>query len=313
MILRAKALLAGLATWLPGYDRIRTTGGTGSARYCYSVWLRHLVLAHASGRMPAGVPRVVAELGPGDSIGIGLAALLSGATKYYALDLVRYSDLGKAHAILDELAGLFSRRKPIPGDDEFPAIKPSLPSRDFPDEIFGKEAVFAALSPSRIAALHDAIERVRERPTMIVYHAPWADPEVIQPASVDFIFSQAVLEHVDDLDGAYAAMRRWLKPTGVMSHQIDYRSHRKADSWNGHWAYSDFSWRIVVGMRPFLLNRAPHSRHRELLRAHGFELVREQAVRTPSTLERQHLARRFRLLSDEDLTTSGAWMLAAPH
>ncbi len=93
MILKAKALLSGLASWLPGYDVARTTGGTDSARYCYSVWLRHLVLAASSGRLQAGVPRIVAELGPGDSVGIGIAALLSGAERYYALDLLPYSDL----------------------------------------------------------------------------------------------------------------------------------------------------------------------------------------------------------------------------
>ncbi|MBM4372890.1 MAG: hypothetical protein FJ098_14650, partial [Deltaproteobacteria bacterium] len=78
-----RQLLWGIATFVPGVrflDR-RGTGGTGSARYCYSVWLRHLVLAKDRGLLDQ-VPATVAELGPGDSIGIGLAALLSGATAY---------------------------------------------------------------------------------------------------------------------------------------------------------------------------------------------------------------------------------------
>ena len=54
----------------------RGTGGTGSARYCYSIWLRHLLLAHAGGMR--GLPSTLAELGPGDSVGVGLAALISG-------------------------------------------------------------------------------------------------------------------------------------------------------------------------------------------------------------------------------------------
>ena len=44
---------------------------------------------------------------------------------------------------------------------------------------------------------------------------------MIQKESVDMIYSQAVLEHVDELPGVYGAMRRWLQANGVMSHQID--------------------------------------------------------------------------------------------
>ena len=120
MLLTAKALLSGLATWLPGYPVMRRTGGTDSARYCYSVWLRHLILLHASGRMRDRVPRVVAELGPGDSIGIGIAALLSGAEKYYAFDVVQYSDLSRVRGIFDELVQMFVDREPVPGKKRIP-------------------------------------------------------------------------------------------------------------------------------------------------------------------------------------------------
>ena len=87
MIRTFRATLAGLATYVPGYEYLEPTGGTSSARYCYSVWLRHLVMAYDSGLLQRP-PATVAELGPGDSIGIGLAALLSGARKYHALDVV---------------------------------------------------------------------------------------------------------------------------------------------------------------------------------------------------------------------------------
>jgi SAM-dependent methyltransferase len=312
MILKTKALLAGLATWIPGYDHVRTTGGTDSARYCYSVWLRHLILAQASGRLPGGVPRVVAELGPGDSIGIGVAALLSGAKKYYALDLVRYSDLRRSLALFDELVRLFAGREPVPGGSEFPALKPALESEAFPHHILDDTTMRAALSQARIAAIRAAIDRAGDSPTMIVYQAPWNDPSVIQPGSVDFIFSQAVLEHVDDLDGVYAAMHRWLAPAGLMSHQIDFQCHRKADTWNGHWTYSDFAWKVVVGRRAYLLNRAPHSRHLAILGRSGFDLLVDRPIRSTSVLKRRQLAPRFRDLSDDDLTTSGAYLIAAP-
>jgi len=312
MILKAKALLAGLATWIPGYDHIRTTGGTSSARYCYSVWLRHLILAQGSGRLPAGVPRVVAELGPGDSIGIGVAALLSGAEKYFALDLVRYTDLHRTREMFEELVRLFEKRHPVPGGGEFPALKPVLESDEFPRHILDDATLGTALDPARVARIRDAIEHAADSPTMIVYQAPWSDRAVICQGSVDFIFSQAVLEHVDDLDGVYATMRRWLAPTGLMSHQIDFQCHRKADTWNGHWTYSDLAWKVVVGRRAFLLNRAPHSRHLAMLAKNGFEVVIDRPVRSASVLKRRQLAARFRELTDDDLTTSGTYLVAAP-
>ena len=119
-------LIKGLATWLPlAYDARRgRTGGTSSGRYCYSVWLRHLVALR-----DAGIERPfhsVAELGPGDSLGIGLAALLSGANRLEALDVVPYASLAGNLTLLDEIAALLARGAPIPGDEEFPGVVPRL-------------------------------------------------------------------------------------------------------------------------------------------------------------------------------------------
>lgn len=309
MKLKLKAVVAGLATYIPSYDYLRPTGGTDSARYCYSVWLRHLILGHADG-LHSSMPKVVAELGPGDSIGIGLAALLSGAEQYYALDLVRYTDLKNNLAVFDELVRLFKNREPVPGDDEFPLLRPKLDFYAFPKYLLNDESLSASLDPKRIEEIWSSIEQSDSKSQMIVYQAPWDDPEVIQDGAVDMIYSQAVLEHVDDLPGVYRAMRRWLKPSGIMSHQIDFKCHGKADSWNGHWTYSDILWNVVVGRQPYLLNREPHSTHIRLLRENEFHIVRNAVSYSASELRRSQLARRYRELSDEDLTTSGAFILA---
>ena len=256
------------------------------------------------------MPNVVAELGPGDSIGIGLAALLTGVEKYYALDLVRYFDLTSSLAVLDELVSLFKGKESIPDDSEFPSLNPKLESYAFPDDLLSDELLMHTLSPRRIANIQRSMARADETNSRIVYHAPWTDAAVIQERSVDMIYSQAVLEHVDDLFGAYESMQRWLKPGGVMSHQVDFRCHRKADTWNGHWTYSDLAWRVVVGRRPYLLNRQPHSEHVRLLRRAGFEIVVDKSVTSPSTLRPTQLARKFRDMSEKDLTTSGAFIVA---
>jgi len=310
MDLKTRALLSGLSTFIPWYDRKGSTGGTDSARYCYSVWLRHWILGSQS-LNTSSMPKVVAELGPGDSIGIGLAALLSGAEKYFALDLIRYSRLDKNLEIFDELVSLFQNRSPIPDESEFPFLYPKLDCYDFPTQLLDERRLRGSLGAERVAAIRASIQRADHEESMISYKAPWDAPGVIDDEAVDFIYSQAVLEHVDALERAYAAMRKWLKPNGVMTHQIDFKCHGKANTWNGHWTYTDLAWKIVVGRRPYLLNRQPHSAHVGLLERSGFEILRDTVFRLNSDLRREELAPKFRALSADDLTASGAFIVAS--
>jgi len=289
----------------------RGTGGTDSARYCYSAWLRHLSLAHKNG-LPTQFD-VVAELGPGDSLGIGLAALLSGANQYYALDVVQHANLEKNLRVFDELASLFARREPMPDEAEFPTLKPYLQSYEFPGHVLTEARLQQALRPGRLESIRNAIANPNGGGAdriSICYFVPWHDRLTIREASVDLVCSQAVLEHVDDLENAYRALHRWLKAGGVMSHQIDFRCHKTARAWNGHWAHSDLVWGLMRGKRHYLLNRQPHSRHVNLMQAAGFEIVCDMALRGPSGVARKRLASRFRNMSDDDLATSGAFIQA---
>jgi len=282
-------ILKGLATGVPFLYRADrgATGGTVSARYCYSIWMRHLTLVNCAG-LPCN-PGVVAELGPGDSLGIGLASLLSGARKLIALDVVKYANNSRNHQILDELVGLFARKSPIPGDDEFPDVFPRLPSYAFPSEIIDDSRLEAGLASSRIAAIHRALDGEGANESMQVqYLVPWNAAETGSAQSIDMVFSQAVLEHVEDLSAAYSAIRRLLAPQGVVSHVIDFRSHKLTDEWDGHLQYPEWVWRIVKGKRPYLLNRRPLSAHLALLENGGFKIksvlhdIRVPSIALPS-------------------------------
>ena len=48
------------------------------------------------------------------------------------------------------------------------------------------------------------------------------------------VFYQAVLQHIDDLEETYKKIAQWLKPNGLMSHNIDFKSMGSADNWYGH-------------------------------------------------------------------------------
>ena len=124
------------------------------------------------------------------------------------------------------------------------------------------------------------------------------------------VVSQAVLERVVDLRGTYETLRGWLKPGGVMSHQIDFKAHGTATSWDGHWAYSGFIWKLYVGGRPYLPNRQPQSPHIKYLEHFDFRILCDLKVKSQSSVARSRLAPRFNHLSDDELTTSGAFIQA---
>ena len=308
--MKPRQLIHGIASFVPGVSRRKKggTGGTDSSRYCYSVWLRHLVMAKRNGLNP--YPKVVAELGPGDSLGIGLAALISGCNKYFAFDVVEYSITEKNLQIFDELVSLFRNRVAIPGDDEFPKVKPYLDEYYFPADILDESRLREALDESRIKKIRDSINHPKPNNALIQYRVPWYDASVLENTSLDMVYSQAVLEHVDDLRNTYKSMWSWLKPAGFISHQIDFKCHGTADEWNGHWTYSDFAWKLIRGKLPYLLNREPHSSHLTILEEEGFKILCDIKVKSESILTTDDLSKRFKSISDDDLTTSGAFIQA---
>ena len=312
MALRLRPLVTGIATYVPGVNNLfsRRTGGSDSARYCYSVWLRHLVMARAHA-LPTQ-PAVVAELGPGDSLGVGLAALLSGSEKYYAFDVVRYARNDRDLAIFDELVALFRARAPIPGPDEFPLITPLLDNYAFPQDILTENRLALALAPERVAAIRAELAgEAADGGGWITYQAPWDLADIVQEGTVDMVLSQTVMEYPLDLHAAYGTLHRWLKPGGVMSHQIDFRCMGTARKWNGHWACSDLAWALVTGKRRYpVANREPHSTHVRLMEEQGFRVVGDVPIRGEGGLPREALAQRFRNLTDDDLTTSIALIQA---
>ena len=95
-----------------------------------------------------------------------------------------------------------------------------------------------------------------------------------------------------------------------MSHRIDFRCHGTAKEWNGHWAYSDFLWGLIKGRRSFFINRVPHSKHVDLLRQYGFEVLYDIKNTDTAGIGRNQLASRFENMSDDDLTTRGAFIQA---
>lgn len=121
------------------------------------------------------VPETVVELGPGDSFGVGLAALLSGTKKYYAIDVTPHANLIRNVSILNERVQLFQDRESIPDDTEWPDLFPKLDSYKFPDDIIPKETIEASLLSKRITKIKNSLGNLisSSSDVQIHYYAKW--------------------------------------------------------------------------------------------------------------------------------------------
>jgi hypothetical protein len=139
---------------------------------------------------------------------------------------------------------------------------------------------------------------------------PWSEDNVIAKDSVDVILSHSVLEHVVDIEKTYQALYSWLKPNGMMSHQIDFESHGLSETWNGYRAYSELLWKIMNGKRDFMINRQAHSAHIDLMVKNGFHVICDLTTHRTDGIQRSDLSDYWKNITDDDLTCSGAFIQA---
>jgi SAM-dependent methyltransferase len=291
-------ILKGALTFVPGLYRAgaNAKGGSIEGRYCYAVWGRHLARWQQAGGQ--GVPAVVAELGPGLSFGVGLAALLGGARDYLALDVARDAAPDVNHRLVDELAPLVAARAPLPGADEFPRVLP------FP----AGEPAWPAERADRAAAVHRALDGA-DGDVRIRYLVPWHEATLPGDAA-DLVIAQAVLEHVLEPAPVYAALRRLLRPGGMLSFTVDGTAHGLTRRWNGHLAYPPALWRVVRGARRWTVNRLPLAAHLHALEAAGFEVACVEREHRDDGIPPAALAQGLPAFSADDHRTAGAYVLA---
>src|SRR6185437_11831073 len=168
--------------------------------------INHLTFLWENGMR--SMPETVAELGPGDSLGVGLAGLLSGAKRYYALDAIRFSNPARNLEIFEQLVRLFRARAPRPSRG-WPDYDAYLEKDLFPHHILTDGLLDSSLREDRLNSIRSALASpsIESREVPIRYMCTWYDEAVIEENSVDLILSHAVLEHVADLDKTYRALR----------------------------------------------------------------------------------------------------------
>jgi hypothetical protein len=199
---------------------------------------------------------------------------------------------------------LYVKREPIPDNSEFPRIRPQLRSYEFPEY-----AIQWSGFSERVKHIRNDIRQGLEHGQLVRYRAPWTSNKEVAPNSLDLIFSQAVLEYVDSLHETYKAMSMWARPGAYASHVVDLSASYLSPICNGHWAYSDWEWRLARGRREVFLNRMPLTTHLACAADSGFDVLMLQKEYVHSSLDVTDLSSRFRALDSEDLRTRGVMLV----
>lgn len=284
------------------------SGGSFSSKYCYSVWLRHLIHLEQNGLLNKKPVEKIAEIGPGDSLEIGMSALLTGATEYYAFDVIEHTKSTDQLEILSKLSNYFLDKIDIPyREPEFRNTKPIVDNNSFPEFLI-KEISIENIS-DRTRQISNALND-KESSVKIEYIVPWYEKEIALKGQIDLIISQAVMEHVDDIQDAYSKMYEWLRPGGIITHQIDYKAHEMTKEWYGHWYLSDPVWSFLLEGRKYSINRYPHSAHIKAIEKAGFEIKNIVPFNQENKLKDKLPAIKNRVFTKEDMTISSALIQA---
>jgi SAM-dependent methyltransferase len=303
-------IIRGLASYFLPKKLFRRpgSGGTFSSEYCYSVWLRHLYYLTDSKLVDnIGDLKNIAEIGPGDSLGIGISALYTGAANYYAFDVIKHTNLQRNLTINKELLKYFEERLEIPHGSRLRETAPVLSDYSFPNKIIKYEPKYYKQKYNEIEA---CLNGVKSQDHSIKYIVPWTNAKLQSINNIDLIFSQAVMEHIEEIDFAYGEMYKWLKKGGIISHQIDFKAHEITKEWNGHWFISEIFWKFLLHGRKYSINRLPLSSHINAIKKAGFTIKTVLPVQRPNSYNNSTPKVKNVEYNQEDLITSGALIQA---
>jgi len=218
------------------YDRWRSlnlfrAGQMDDPETAFQVFRMHNEAAGFGGRKGY----TVLELGPGDSLLTALFAQAAGAERTILVDQSSLATL-QVNLFAKAEAMLARKKMPVPG-------------------VANARSVSDALSRLNCSYLVDGLASLR----------------AIPDASVDFIFSNAVIEHVRKRDFLETARElcRIMKADGVASHWIDYRDH--LDMKLNNLRFSEPIWESEFMVNSgFYTNRLPEFAIRGLFEKAGF-------------------------------------------
>lgn len=257
----ARSLIMGLMSYLPGFYTMQTVKkrrskhSASNAMFCYSFWLG--LLKYLKVKDIKFTRERIGELGTGGSLGIGLCALLTGTREYYALEIEDWFNIDRNLEFLDDLVKLFRKKTPI--SNEFRQINFPIIDSSFPIELIETSYI----DDDFINCLKKSIVQLRENSSgRIKLINSWHKKRIKE---LDFVYSRAVMEHVNNPSEVYKDIHSLLKPSGLMLHDIELHSHGITKTRFGHRNLSPLVWRLIKGNKAYLLNQLSHEMHIEAI------------------------------------------------
>jgi SAM-dependent methyltransferase len=218
-------------------------------------------------KLSTGTPRAILELGPGDSVGLSLAARAHGLERAYLVDVGDFAtrDMTVYRRLADAL-----RSKGF-----------KLPERlDLSDRDAMLKSVDATYLTSGTSALG-----------------------TIPDASVDVVFSTAVLEHVSryEFKRLMEELYRVMTPGAVAHHWVDLMDHLGGALNNLR--FSERVWESgLMANSGFYTNRLRFTEILDIVKGAGFKFAVTQVTTWPTLpTPRQALASPFDALPEEEL------------
>jgi len=268
-------------------NRIRHTTGTGNPQldqdivqlveYSKGVFEKYCRHISKTAICAALNNKIIVELGPGDTMATGLFFLAYGAARVVCFDRFKL--------IVNSPKNTLIARQIL-------SILPETQRQHLNTILSFDNQGQMNLDISRLQYQHSLNEKIR-----------------LANNSVDIIVSNAVLEHVQNLDALFASMYRILKPGGLMVHAADLKSHELHHTTELDFlTVPDWLWWLMTFYRG-APNRKRWSYYKNLLDAHDFKLtffkitstLPAESICTLRLTYPQH-AKRF---NDEDLSCGG--------
>ena len=245
-------------------------GSMTDPAYALEIFRKHYERVSFPGK---GSGFVCMELGPGDSLCTAPIARAHGAARSLLVDTGRYAsdDLAPVRDLLDRLA-----RETSPGDVS------AVGRASTWDEILrlcGSEYFTGGIS---------SLKRIPE-------------------GTVDFAFSNAVLEHVRlrEFPELLRELRRVMRKGGAASHTVDLTDHLSGGLNNLRFEEATWEGRLFADSG-FYTNRIRFSEMLEMMTSSGFRADHVEPKEWPAIpLPRGKMNAKFAALADRDLTTYG--------
>jgi SAM-dependent methyltransferase len=210
--------------------------------------------------------KTVCELGPGDTVTVALLFLAYGASRVICFD--------RFPLVQDKQKNTLIAKRLL-------EILPEAQKAYLQKVISFDDRGYVTWDGSRLCYLYNKKEALE-----------------IEAETVDLLVSNAVLEHVFDLEGLFREMSRTMKAGAVMVHAADLGPHQL--SFNTPLDFltiPEWRWKLMTSHRG-APNRARKSHYERLLAKYGFDILKFEVTEHFTQTDIDMIATRFPLLRE---------------